>query len=87
MADEDEEDPDDGRLILRSKGNEARVDRYPVRYIGRETRRCAKRQNWEGVTPKDTAKKDRESNGCLLFLMRLSSSARSYDRNNECFGS
>lgn len=45
MADEDEEDPDDGRLILRSNGNEARVDRYPVRYIARETRRCAKRQN------------------------------------------
>lgn len=63
MADEEEEDPVDGRLILRSKGNEARVDRYPVRYIARETRRCAKRQNWVGGDAKDTAKKDRKSSG------------------------
>lgn len=57
MADEEEEDPVDGRLILRSKGNEARVDRYPVRYIARETRRCAKRQNWVGGTQKTPPKK------------------------------
>ena len=56
MADVDGEDPGDGLPILRSQGNEARVDKYPVRHVTRETRRYVKEANSE-MAP-EVAKKD-----------------------------
>lgn len=53
----DGEDPGDGQLILRSKGNEARVDKYPVRYVTRETRRCAKEAKFGDGTRRSSQKK------------------------------
>lgn len=54
----DGEDPGDGQLILRSKDNEARVDKYPVRYVTRETsRRCAKEAKFGDGTRRSSQKK------------------------------
>lgn len=84
----DGEDPGDGQLILRSKDNEARVDKYPVRMLPVRLEDVPKRQN-SGTAPEEAVKKrpgksrDQKVDSCLLFLMRLGSSAKYCNGNNE----